>query len=284
MTVETEVARHYTSGSLEQRILEALRQAGKDPERLGPDDLAPVDEFHHGGRAATTAFAPRLELKPGMRVLDIGSGIGGPARYLAQHYGCRVTGIDLTEEFVTVARNLTRRLALDDKVEFEQGNAIANPFATASFDAATLFHVGMNIADKSKLFAEVRRVLKPEGIFGIYDQMRVGEGDLVFPVPWASTPAENFAETPETYKRLLIEAGFRIFWERSGAEEAVTSFNQQISGDQQTLGQAGSAALPPLGVHVAMGKDADRKMASHRQNLAAGRVAPFEIVARAAAS
>jgi SAM-dependent methyltransferase len=138
MSVETDVVGHYTEGTLEQRIFTALRQAGKNPDRLDPDDLAPVDEFHHGGRAATAAFAPRLNLQPGMHLLEIGSGIGGPARYFARHQGCQVTGIDLTEEFVAVARMLTSRLGMDDQVSFEQGSALSMPFAGASFDVATL--------------------------------------------------------------------------------------------------------------------------------------------------
>jgi len=209
-----------------------------------------------------------------MRVVDIGSGLGGPARYLARQYRCHVTGIDLTEEFVMVARALTRRLGMDDQVDFQQGNGLAIPFAAGSFDAATLFHVGINIENKSGLFREVRRVLKAGGVFGIYDQMRVGEGDLAFPVPWASRPSENFADTPEAYKRNLTEVGFTTFWERSCAEEAVASFNRQTS-------EGGSSGLPPLGVHVTIGKDADRKMAAHRRNVTAGLVAPYELVARA---
>src|SRR5262249_13822270 len=139
-------ARHYTVGAIETRIDEALRAAGKDPEHLGPDDLAPLDEFHMGGRASTEAFSRQLGLKTGMRLLDIGSGLGGPARYFARHHGCDVTGIDLTDEFVTVARLLTRRLGLEEKVRFEKASATNMPFAAASFDMATLIHVGMNIA------------------------------------------------------------------------------------------------------------------------------------------
>src|SRR6266404_7222526 len=202
MTIETDIAAHYAQGTLEQRILRALREAGKDPDRLDPDDLAPVDEFHHGGRAATAAFAPRLNLHAGMLLLDIGSGIGGPARYFARHSGCRVTGIDLTEEFVAVARSLTHRLGMQSQIAFEQGSALDMPFPSASFDVATLLHVGMNIADKARLFAEVRRVLKPGGTFGIYDQMREADGELTFPVPWATAPHSSFVETPAIYKRL----------------------------------------------------------------------------------
>jgi SAM-dependent methyltransferase len=274
MNIETDVAGHYTEGTLEQRILAALRQAGKDPDRLGPDDLAPVDEFHHGGRAATAAFAPRLNLRPGMQLLEIGSGIGGPARYFARHHGCQVTGIDLTEEFVAVARTLTSRLGMDGQIGFEQGSALSMPFAAASFDVATLLHVGMNIADKDRLFREVRRVVKPAGIFGIYDQMREADGELAFPLPWASVPQTSFVETATTYKRLLTDAGFEIVWERSCRDDALASFNQQ------TGAQPGAGALPPLGVHITMGPRAAEKVANHRSNTERGLLAPNEIVAR----
>jgi ubiquinone/menaquinone biosynthesis C-methylase UbiE len=277
VTIETNVAEHYTQGTLEQRILTALREAGKDPDRLDSDDLAPVDEFHHGGRAATAAFAPRLGLRPGISLLEIGSGIGGPARYFARHHGCHVTGIDLTEEFIAVSRALTRRLGMEGQVSFEQGSALSMPFADATFHVATLLHVGMNIGEKARLFAEVRRVLRPGGIFGIYDQMREADGDLTFPVPWASVPQTSFVETPAAYKRLLTESGFEVIWERSCREDALASFNQQMAA------KPGSAALPPLGVQVTMGLDAAEKMANHRSNLEHGLVAPNEIVARAPA-
>ena len=273
MSVEADVAGHYTEGTLEQRILTALRQAGKDPDRLDPDDLATVDEFHHGGRAATAVFAPRLNLRPGMHLLEIGSGIGGPARYFARHHGCRVTGIDLTEEFVAVARALTARLGMGGQISFEQGSALSMPFSAATFDVATLLHVGMNIADKDRLFGEVRRVLKPGGVFGIYDQMREAVGELAFPVPWASVPQTSFVETAATYKRLLTAAGFEIIWERSWRDEALASFNQQTST------QPASGALPALGVHVTMGAGAGEKVANHRSNIERGLLAPNEIVA-----
>ncbi len=275
MSVETHVSDHYTQGDLEERIVAALRQAGKDPDHLDPDELAPIDEFHHGGRGATATFAPKLELRPGMNLLDIGAGIGGPARYFARHHGCRVTGIDLTSEFIDVARSLSRRAGMEEQLSFVQGSALSMPFPAGTFDVATLLHVGMNIDAKARLFAEVRRVLKPAGLFGIYDQMRETDGDLAFPVPWASTAQNSFVETPATYRRLLAECGFEVIWERSCREDAPASFNQQ------TAAKAGSSALPPLGVHVTMGSGAAQKMANHRSNVERGLVAPTEMVARA---
>src|SRR6266436_4746410 len=123
----------------------------------------------------------------GLRVLDVGSGIGGPARYFAAEHGCRVTGIDLTEEFVRVARSLTARTKLDGLVEFRQGSALEMPFERESFDRAYMIHVGMNIADKAGIFREVRRVLKAGGLFTVFDIVRAKDGAMQYPVPWAAS-------------------------------------------------------------------------------------------------
>jgi SAM-dependent methyltransferase len=272
MALESDVARHYALGSTETRIIDALRAAGKNPERLDPDGLAPMDEFHQGGRATTAAFASRLRLRPGLRLLDIGSGLGGPARFFARHYGCTVTGIDLTDNFVAVARSLTRRVGMEGSVRFEHGSALAMPFAEASFDMATMFHVGMNIADKAALFAEVKRVLVPGGVYGIYDQMREADGEPAFPVPWAASSASSFVDTPEQYKQLLTEAGFDVEWERSCREDALAFFREQAAA------QAGGP--PPLGLHVSMGPGFPERFANYRAAVERGLFAPYEIAAR----
>ena len=158
MNTEQQVATHYTHGSLLQAILDALKQMGKDPVRFTAMDLSTGDEFHLGWLPATAALAEDLRLAPGMHVLDVGCGIGGPARYFAEAHKCRVTGIDLTEEFAQVAAELTRRCGLIDLVTFRHGSALDLPFYDGSFDAATLIHVGMNIADKARLYAGFHRV------------------------------------------------------------------------------------------------------------------------------
>src|SRR5262249_12114096 len=156
---------------LEDKIVGLLRGAGKNVEQLGADDLAAIDEFHLGGREATQALAEFMHLRPGMHLLDVGCGIGGPARYFAER-GCQVTGIDLTEEFVRVAESLSRRVKLNQKVTFRQASALELPFDADAFDGAFTIHVGMNIADKAGVFREVARVLKPGARFAIYDLMR----------------------------------------------------------------------------------------------------------------
>jgi SAM-dependent methyltransferase len=171
---EDRVARHYGQGDLERRILEALVASGKDPDHLAPADLTPVDEFHTGGREATAAFAEQAGFSAGQHLLDIGCGIGGASRFFAVERGCRVTGIDLTEDYVRTAAALSRRVGLADRVSYRQASAVALPFADAAFDGAYMIHVGMNIEDKPALFAGVRRVVKPGGTFALFDIMPEG--------------------------------------------------------------------------------------------------------------
>lgn len=273
MAVEQDVARHYTHGALERAILDGLKAMGRTADRLQPDDLAAIDEFHIGGHRATADLADQLGLKPGMALLDLGSGLGGPARFFARQYGCRVTGVDLTPEYVQVADSLTRMVGLAGRASFRVGSATQLPFDAASFDAATLLHVGMNIADKDSLAAEVTRVLKPDGVFAVYDVMRTGAGDLDFPLPWAVAPATSFLAEPSTYRRALERAGFAVAAERNRRDFAIEFF--------KTLrARMGTAGPPPLGLHVLMGETAQRKVANMIANIEAGRIAPVEMIGR----
>lgn len=274
MDTERQVAAHYTRGSLLQAFLDALQQMGKDPERFAAMDLVTGDEFHLGGLPATVALAKGLGLAPGMHVLDAGSGIGGPARYFADAHKCRVTGVDLTQEFVDVANELTRRCGLGDLVSFRQGSVLDLPFGAGTFDAATLIHVGMNIADKARLFDNVRRVLKPGGMFCVYDVMRAGTGDLPFPMPWAQSSETSFVETPETYRRLLDAAGFTI--ER---EENRRAFVLDLAREMRE--KIEKNGLPPLNAHILIGPEARVRLGNVTATLERGTIAPVEMIARA---
>jgi MPBQ/MSBQ methyltransferase len=271
---EEHVARHYAHGNLEAVILEGLRALGRDPERLQPDDLQPIDEFHMGGRAATTELADRLELAPGLRLLDIGSGLGGAARFLAGR-GCQVEGVDLTPDYVGVANSLTRRVGLADRATFRLGSATDLPFPAATFDRATLLHVGMNVADKQKMCAEAGRVLKPGGRFGLYDVMRVGAGEIAYPVAWASGPESSFLAEPAVYREALAQAGFTIVEERDRTDLALDVFRRF----QARVAERG---LPPLGLHLLMGDSAAAKVANMVANLERGLIAPVMMIARRA--
>jgi SAM-dependent methyltransferase len=273
--IERRIAQHYARSNLEQTILEALVASGKDLDRLIPDDLAPVDEFHTGGRQGTVDFAAQIDLTPAMHLLDIGCGIGGPSRFFAKEHGCRVTGIDLTADYVRTAEALARRVGLGGRISYRQASALALPFEPGTFDGAYMMHVGMNIEDKPALFAEARRVLKTGGVFAIYDVMRTGEGDLSFPVHWAASPETSFVATPAEYRGALAGAGFEICKERDRRAFAVESFRQVVARAAEAGGP------PPLGTHLLIGPDAPQKLANVMRNLGQGLIARVEFVCRA---
>lgn len=274
MTVQDDVAGHYTHGALAEAIRSALVAAGRDPELLTPEDLAPVDELHTGGREATAALFAQLHAGPGQHWLDIGSGLGGPARHIAAAFGCRVSGLDLTPELVAVATDLTRRCGLAALVDCREGSALAMPFADATFDGACLLHVGMNIADKPTLFAEAHRVLRPGGTLAIYDLMRVADGTLAFPLPWAGGPETSFVATVEFYRAALLEAGFAPVAERDRTEFGLAFFRDAAAA-------VAAHGRPPLGLHVLMGAETGQRVANVVAAIRQGLLAPMEMIVRA---
>jgi ubiquinone/menaquinone biosynthesis C-methylase UbiE len=274
VSTEAKVAGHYTRGRLEEAILQAVAKVGKDPANLTVADLAPVDEFHVGGLEATQELAARMDLRPEFHLLDIGSGIGGPARYFAGAHGCKVTGIDLTEEFVQVAKSLTQRIKLDHLVEFRQASALALPFAPATFDRAYMIHVGMNISDKAALYREVRRVLKPGGLFAIFDIMRTAAGPLRFPVPWALTEETNFVAEVKSYRNALEAAGLKVTHER-GRRAFAVEFTTRM------MARVAQGGPPALGLHLLMGETTKPMLENVLAMMQHGLLEPVELCAHA---
>jgi ubiquinone/menaquinone biosynthesis C-methylase UbiE len=271
--VTSRVADHYARGGLVAAILEGLGQLGKTKETVTAADLAPVDEFHIGGAAATKELARRIALTPSDRVLDIGCGLGGPARQIAAQYRCHVSGIDLTRDYVEAGNVLSEWLQLAERVSLQHGNALALPFADGSFTAAYMLHVGMNIADKRALFDEVARVLRTGGRFAIFDVMRTGDGELSYPLPWASTADTNAIASPQHYRDALSAAGFEIVSDRARRDVALDYFARQ----RAQVAAGGSAAL---GVHTLMGARRPEMVRNMSDNISAGRISPVELIAR----
>jgi SAM-dependent methyltransferase len=274
MSTEAKVAGHYGRGRLEEMILAAVAREGKDPEKIAAGDLAAVDEFHVGGLEATQELAKQMELRAGLRLLDVGSGLGGPARYFAAEHGCAVMGVDLTEEFVRVATSLTKRTKLDELVEFRQGSALELPFAADSFDRAYMLHVGMNIADKAGVFREVRRVLKPGGLFAVFDIVRIGNGVIRYPVPWALSEETSFVGRLKEYRDALEGAGFRV-----AAERGRGAFS--IAFTERLMARMAQGGPPALGLHLLMGEKAPVMVGNILAAMKEGVLEPMEVFARA---
>jgi MPBQ/MSBQ methyltransferase len=273
MDIEDDVAAHYDHPGLEALILAGLAALGQDPDNIDPDVLAAADQLHIGGTDATQSLADGAGLHAGMRVLDVGSGIGGPARYLAHHLGVTVQGVDLTPGSVRTAESLTRRSGLDGHVQFSVASALELPFDDGTFDAATMLHVGMNISNKAGAFREIHRVLKPGGIFALYDIMSMSAGSPTFPLPWASTPATSFLEDRAGYLAALNAAGFRLEGERNRHGFAVEFL-------QRTQDKMSASGAPPLGMHLHMGTDAKMKLGNLAAGVRQGLLAPVELFSR----
>jgi SAM-dependent methyltransferase len=270
-SIEARVADHYSTGAILERIADALRALGQDPDHPDPDALKPVDEFHTGGFEATEALLDQIDIDAETRILDIGAGIGGTARFLVRRHGCPVVTIDLTQAFVDVATTLNARLGLTDAIASHAGSALNLPVADGSIDLATMFHVGMNLRDKAALFRDVARALAPGGRFALYDVM-AGENDeaLQFPLPWSSVAETSFVDKPDIYRRAADAAGLTLVAERNRLDFALSYFHRVFKYIEEH-------GMPPMGIHLLM-DDPGTKLGNYVANAEAGRIAPVEMI------
>jgi sarcosine/dimethylglycine N-methyltransferase len=265
------VAAHYGAPGLTERLKAALTALGPEDQKLAPQQLAALDQFHTRGLAATADLAKLAGITADMTVLDVGSGVGGPARFLAATYGCRVTGVDLSEPFVDAARYLTERTGLSKQVSFQTGSALALPFADGRFDVALLQHVAMNISDRAALYREIRRVLKTGGKFATFDVV-LKSGEPHYPVPWARTPSTSFLLTAAATREAIEPAGFRALTWQDDTETAKAWFAQ--------LRESGPPPSPNLG--TVMGPDTAQLAGNLGRNLQEGRLGILTAVFEAA--
>jgi sarcosine/dimethylglycine N-methyltransferase len=263
---------HYRATGLTERLKTALAVFGPEDVRLTPQQLAGLDQFHTRGLAATADLATLAGITADMSVLDVGSGVGGPARALAASNGCRVTGVDLSEPFVDAARYLTDRTGQSGQVSFQAGSALELPFDDGRFDAVLLQHVAMNIADRVTLYREIRRVLKVGGRFATYDVVLKG-GEPHYPVPWARTPSTSFLFTAEATREAVEPAGFRALVWQDDSETAKAWFVQ--------VRASGPPPSPNLG--VVMGPDFAQLSGNLARNLMEDRIGILTAVFEAAA-
>ena len=272
MSQTNPVQEHYTIEEMPARIEDALRQAGFEAGRMDWSDLAPLDQFHVRGLAATKELADGLELTGGESVLDVGSGLGGPARYLAAVHGCHVTGIELTPLFVEIADQLSARTSLTERLQFVTGDALAMPFPPESFDHAWTQHVAMNIPDKARLYREIHRVLKTGGRLALYDVVTGENNPVIYPVPWAHDASISFLTSSSEMAEALRTAGFSEISSSDTTEKAAVWF-----ADQQMI-QSASGRPNSLSLARILGPGSRQAMANLAQNIREGRVRLVQMI------
>lgn len=239
----TQVREHYSAPGLTERIKSALATTMSEGRMLMVDQLAPLDQFHTRGILATAELGGAAGLEPSSRVLDLGCGIGGPARYLSVIFGCHVTGVDLSPSFIDAATYLTARCGLSDHVAFRVGDALHLSFEDAAFDVVFLQHVAMNVEDRTALYAEVRRILMPGGRFATYDLV-LRDGDVVYPVPWARDASTSFLLSEGDTRTALEQVGFKaVFW-RDDTQTAIDWF-KAVMADPPPRGPSLSVVMGP---------------------------------------
>jgi cyclopropane fatty-acyl-phospholipid synthase-like methyltransferase len=262
MTSRDNITGHYAGdGEIRRRIDEQLHLSGlTDDHTVSPSDLEAVDQFHVGGLEATQELARLFSPSQGSHVLDIGSGLGGPSRYLAANYGCRVIGIDITEEYCRIASLLAARMGLEDRVEYRHGDARELLFPDGTFDGAWTQHVSMNIAEKKELYEGICRVLKIGGRFALHDVVQRTPGPILFPVPWARTQEISHLQSMETMRKTILDAGSALVAWNDVTEGALRFLDAMVARSR-------NAETPRLGLHLVLGPDFPEMVTNFRRNL-----------------
>lgn len=301
MSYNQSVAQHYHHGNLLNAIEASLPSIGKTRHTVNIDNLAAVDEFHIGGQAATQHLLNQLPFNSHSKLLDIGCGLGGAARYIATHCGSQITGIDLTQEYVQTGNELCKWVNLSHLITLQHGSALTLPYANNAFNGAYMLHVGMNIANKQQLFNEVYRVLSPNSTFAIYDIMlneglndRINDSlndeqsalsysspySMAYPVPWATNENTSKLNTPQQYQQALTQAGFTINSVNNRHRFALTFFQKQaeVKNSKASIKPATSNASIPLSLHTLMKKTTSCKINNMIANINNQLISPVEII------
>ncbi len=273
MTDAQAIADHWGRGDIYGLIMSALKKTSKPLEALTVEDLAPVDHFHARGFPATVELADQLPIRPGDHILDIGCGLGGPARYIAKRFGCRVSGVDITEPFVVAANKLTALLRMQDKVEIQHGDGQQLPYPDAHFDGAYAQHVTMNVADRRAFFGEAYRVLKPGAFFALTEHGLGPRGNPLYPVPWSEDGSGAYLITTAETQTILRDTGFKSI-------EVEDTGEKYLAGYRTVIEKAEAGTLPPLGTHILMGASAGQKVRNAARNIEEGRTHPIQLLCR----
>ena len=266
-----QIIEQYQRGNLLEKINSSLNAVGKELSSINSDDLIFMDELHIGGRKASRDLAKTASFESGTSVLDVGCGIGGPARMLAEEFGCSVTGLDITEEFCSTAEELTRAMGLASKVKFINANALDMPFSPGEFDAVWTQHCSMNIKDKPLLFSEFSKVLRKKGKLVIHDITAGPNPPVEFPVPWAKEQSVSFLITEDEMLSILENSGFKTIHRKNISEQALNWFKGQNKPPSNTK-------PPPLTQKLVYGDTLKKIVSNMRKNLEEERIGVVEAV------
>jgi sarcosine/dimethylglycine N-methyltransferase len=267
------VAQHYATAGIAERALAALRAANGPDAPVTPETLAPVDHFHGRGALATEQLVRRLDPQPGERLIDIGCGIGGPARWIAAKCRVHVTGVDLTREFCEAARALNAACGMEGRVTIIEGSALDLPVPDAAFDRAYSQNVIMNIADKQLFYREAFRALRQGGRLALSNLCAGPAGEPYFPVPWATTRDTNFLATPEEMRADLLAAGFAIADFRD-----ITEATREAQ--RRTRERIDKGEVPKIAVDIIMGGRAREMQWNSIRSIDEGRGRAIEALVR----
>jgi SAM-dependent methyltransferase len=252
-------------------VLDALAESGRDHERIEIDDLAGIDEFHALGRSATMALAELAGVAPGTDVVDVGAGLGGPARFLAARLGAHVTAVEPVARFRDACVELNRRAGLADAIRTLEGSATQLPLEDASVDVAWMQAVAISVADKPAMAAELRRVLRPDGRLAFFDTFARSDGELHFPLPWADGPDHSFVVPAGELRSVFAAAGFEpVVWNEQ--EGALAEIGQRSFTPTVDPTRVGLTRLMP---------DYEERMTNVGRNIGDGRLGLLLAVLRA---
>lgn len=264
MLATHEVESHYGHGNVLVSIVESLRSMGKETANVTVDDLAPVDEFHSRGRASTVELTELCPIHASDRVLDVGCGLGGSARFIADKRGCTVFGIDLTQEYIDAAQAMTEWVGMTNQVSFAQASALELPFVDDSFEVVWTEHAQMNIVDKKAFYGEIQRVLKPGGHLLFHDIFG-GNQQPTYPLPWAENASISALATESEARQIIESSGLRIVEWQSKIDKSIEAFTKLL----ENISKNGP---PPLGIHLLMGNNAGLKIENYVSSMKTGAI------------
>ena len=273
MIGKSDIENFWTRGDVFSRVQQALSEAGLINKKLEIEELFPIDQYHARGIAATVDLGKRIPIKKNNRILDIGCGLGGPARYYAKEFKCIITGIDITPSFVEIGNEFNKLTSMSDNVELLVGNGETLDFDNETFDGAYSQHVTMNISDREKFFSEAFRVLKKDSFFAFTEHGLGPEGNPIFPLPWANSSKMSFLLPPETTISILKNTGFSDI-------QMIETSKKYISGYEKLIKLKSANENPILGIHVIGGDSMNERSTNSMNSIKENRTLPFEIVCK----